>query len=55
MEPTETIAELAERFAQEDAFEAACIRRAFKLDSLRLAGVRLDPALAFFEQFERAA
>ena len=55
MEPNETIAELAGRFQIEDEAEAARIRRAHKLDSLRRAGIRLDPALAFFGQYERAA
>jgi len=55
LEPNETIAELAARYQIEDDTEAACIRRAHKLDSLRRAGIRLDPALAFFGQYERAA
>jgi hypothetical protein len=55
MEPSETITELAERYAREDAAERSAVRRAFKLDALRRAGVKLDPALAYFDQFEPVA
>jgi len=55
LEPNETIAELAARYQIEDDTEAACIRRAHKLDGMRRAGIRLDPALAFFGQYERVA
>lgn len=51
LEAPDTIAELAQRYQIEDEAEAGRVARAHKLDAMRRAGFKLDPTLAFFEQY----